>query len=369
MLIVSMRGVWIVALPLVVVLGAFLLPDAPAPSPIQSDERVVLFETTAVIDRRAPLCIVPIHGWIHEPVSSVVRMKAIEETLEAYTDVEIPANDRARFERRIGLFLVDNEHGKELTVEVGGQGGRLLPASLPNGHFRGSVELAAGKADANSVDGILSVETIAADARVFRGRLRLVEREGISVISDIDDTVKVSEVGNKKRLLARTFWEEFEAVPGMPELFGKWREQGVVFHYVSSSPWQLYEPLVEWLDRAKLPHASLHLKVVRLKDSSILDLIAPGSETKPPMLAEVLATFPERTFILVGDSGEADPEVYAPLLRAHPEQVVRVAIRNVTGARRDDARFARLFEGIAAERWVLFDDPKELEGFLPNSSR
>ena len=81
-------------------------------------------------------------------------------------------------------------------------------------------------------------------------------------------------------------------------------------------------------------------------------------------IEEILTAFPTRTFILIGDSGEEDPEVYANLLREHTEQVVRVAIRNVTKASRDDTRFAPLFEGIPPERWLLFEDPKELEGWL-----
>ena len=63
---------------------------------------------------------------------------------------------------------------------------------------------------------------------------------------------------------------------------------------------------------------------------------------------------------MIGDSGEDDPEVYAQALRRHPAQIAKVYIRNVTAARRDDARFAKTFAGLDAARWVLFDDPGEI---------
>ncbi len=63
---------------------------------------------------------------------------------------------------------------------------------------------------------------------------------------------------------------------------------------------------------------------------------------------------------LVGDSGEDDPEVYAEALRRHPKQIARIYIRNITAARRDDARFAKTFAGIEAARWLLFEDPGEI---------
>ena len=65
--------------------------------------------------------------------------------------------------------------------------------------------------------------------------------------------------------------------------------------------------------------------------------------------------------MLVGDSGEQDPEVYADLLREFPDRILGVFIRNVTGEAPDNDRFAALFRDIDSERWRLFDDPATLE--------
>jgi len=122
----------------------------------------------------------------------------------------------------------------------------------------------------------------------------------------------------------------------------------------------LYAPLREFLDRDAFPWASFSLKAVRFRDETLLDLFKQGTETKPAAIGNILDRYPYRRFVLVGDSGEQDPEVYAELLRNRPEQVLRVYIRNVTQADRDDERFASVFDGIDADRWQLFTNPEAL---------
>jgi phosphatidate phosphatase APP1 len=96
---------------------------------------------------------------------------------------------------------------------------------------------------------------------------------------------------------------------------------------------------------------------MRLKDRTLLDIARPGRETKPPQIAAILARFPERRFTLIGDSGEDDPEIYVDAYHRAPAQIARILIRNVTAARRDDARFSKTFTSIDPARWALFDDP------------
>ena len=64
-----------------------------------------------------------------------------------------------------------------------------------------------------------------------------------------------------------------------------------------------------------------------------------------------------RRFILIGDSGEKDPEVYGDIARAFPRQIDRILIRRAPGDRLGEARFAEAFAGLPANRWHVFDDP------------
>jgi phosphatidate phosphatase APP1 len=130
---------------------------------------------------------------------------------------------------------------------------------------------------------------------------------------------------------------------------------------VSSSPWQLYEALVSMLDVAGFPPATFDLKQIRLKDPSVADLFADPMLTKPKPIENMMRAFPGRQFALIGDSGEMDPEVYGKVARAHPQQVVYIAIRNVTGEDASAPRYADAFRDVEA-RWEVFTDPATLTG-------
>ena len=66
-------------------------------------------------------------------------------------------------------------------------------------------------------------------------------------------------------------------------------------------------------------------------------------------------------FVLVGDSGEQDPEVYGGIARKHPGQVSAIFIRNVTGEKPESDRFRKAFEAIPQDRWRVFEQAAELE--------
>jgi len=238
-----------------------------------------------------------------------------------------------------------------------------MPPSADNGHFKNTIVMKADEVATIAKDGRVhySIVTRGPTSREFRGVVTLVDPEGLSLISDIDDTIKISEVTDHKALLEYALFREFEAAPGMAKTYSEWAGNGMVVHYVSSSPWQLYPALEEFTVRDGFPGASFHLKAIRLRDETLLDLFKEGTETKPAQIEPILDAWPNRRFVLVGDSGEQDPEIYADLMRRYPEQIKRVFIRNVTGASSDDARFSEVFAGIDADRWQLFTNPETLE--------
>jgi len=262
------------------------------------------------------------------------------------------------FESRVRLFLVDNERGKRVGVRIADQT-HVMEASGPNGHFTGTLTLPAAVVEKFADRGQLNIKAVtgSGDNRDFSGVVHLIRPEGVSVISDIDDTIKVSQVTDKKQLMANTFTRPFRAVDGMAEKYADWAEAGASFHYVSSSPWQLYPPLERMTREAGFPEATFELKQFRLKDSSLMKLFADPLETKRQVIEPILERYPRRKFILVGDSGEKDPEVYAHIARKYPEQVSRIYIRDVTGEAADSARYKEAFKDIPSEKWMIFSDP------------
>jgi phosphatidate phosphatase APP1 len=167
------------------------------------------------------------------------------------------------------------------------------------------------------------------------GRIQLLKPNGLSVISDIDDTIKITELPAGMGIVVRnTFFRDFVAVPGMARRYRDLGADG--FHYVSGSPWQLFRPLSEFLEKAGFPMGSFHMKFtpknVFTLDTwrSLSKLIGDATfNQKVKQISRILRHFPERRFILVGDSGERDPEVYRKIREDFGAQIQDIWIRDV----------------------------------------
>lgn len=278
--------------------------------------------------------------------------------------------------RRLRPFLVDNERWKTPRIRTnnnsGGQQQQTIirmPRSKKNGHFREKIILEK-TGDVVDYEAILPDD----DDRQFSGKTHILPEKGLSIISDIDDTIKITNVTDKKAMLSNTFLKEFRDVPGMAKLYSQWKDEfQASFHFVSSSPWQLYKELATFMVQKGFPEpASFHLKSIRVKDRTLLNLFADPIQTKTKAIRSIIDRFPHRSFVLVGDSGEKDPEVYGQLARAYPLQILKIYIRDVSTLLGDDdddeivvppfqQRMHAAFEGLEAQKWEIFDDPLQIK--------
>jgi hypothetical protein len=342
---------------------AVLLAARLCPAQVKSDEEIVFFPTFAHLSEDGAEWVVPIHGWIFEPeTNSFIRRTALNE-LRDRLELDPEAAETKIFESRVRWLLVDNERDKVVSVTIGDKP-YALGASGEDGRFMKSLRFSVDEVRQLAPEGRIEFRAVlpAGDDRTFAGSVRLVEPEGLSVISDIDDTVKVTGVTDKTRLIRNTFFREFAAVDGMAALYRQWAEQGAVFHFVSSSPWQLFEPLRDLMNESGFPEAAWHLKPFRVKDVSARSLFADPTEYKLTTIEPILKAFPQRRFILVGDSGEKDPEIYGELARRHPEQIEAIYIRDVTGEGREAERYGNAMHGVPEGKWRVFREPGELAG-------
>lgn len=336
-------------------------------SPIRDDEVVLFFPGLAhpVSEEDGGGWNVDIHGWIYEPEEDSAVRAALVEAFRKALGLEKARPESGLLEERARWFLVDNERGKEISIRLGGREHKL-GESQPNGHFRGSLSLGEEEfrallAQRPAGAGPLRFRAVTRedDARVFAGAIQVIERKGLSVVSDVDDTVKVSDTPNRAELLANTFLREYRPVSGMAELYRSFERSGASFHYVSASPWQLYRPLSQFLGTNGFPSGTFALRDFRLKDSSFLDLFESPFEHKLSAIESIFETLPERRFILIGDSTEKDPEVYGELARRYPGRVERILIREVEGSRCDEARLRQAFESVSPRTWMVFREPSE----------
>lgn len=321
---------------------------------------------------------VGVAGMVVRPLPASSRRRALAlAILERLLDLQADGEPSALFARRADAFLFQRAAGCLVDVEIAGL--RLLAGPTDRvGHFEASFEVEAARIDERAgrpdaagcrwLDWRASIradpggDVAAGTGGAAAGRVQFVEPAGLSVVSDIDDTVKDSNVTSKRELLANTFLREFRAIPGMAEAFGRLAESGGAFHYVSASPWQLTPFLQDFFVTAELPAGSMHLRLFRLKDSTPLGRLPSRKRSKRRIVERILADFPGRRFWLIGDAGELDPEIYASVARGHPRQVLGIAIRDVD----DDEthltrrRFHRLRRRLPSGLLTRFADPREL---------
>lgn len=338
---------------------------------IHRDDALIFFPTIGHYDSASAVWHLPLHGWVFKPETNSLRRAAAVNLLRSWLGLERASIEGELFAERLWAFLVDNQPRKAVTIRVGSDSFELAP-STANGHILDALRLPAGAVEAalaEQADGQgspalnrwlnLDVVMPPGDERRVRAALHLLGEQGLSVISDIDDTIKITHVHDRAALLRQTFFRDFEAVPGMADLYRRWQAAGAAFHYVSRSPWQLYTPLAEFVLDHGFPAGTFHMRNFRWKNASTLESDKDGSK-KLAVIAEIFANLPQRRFICVGDSGEHDPEVYAELARRHPQQVARIVIRCVAGEERRSARLLRTFAGLPETMWQAFVEPDEL---------
>ncbi|GAN01316.1 hypothetical protein MAM1_0006d00749 [Mucor ambiguus] len=160
------------------------------------------------------------------------------------------------------------------------------------------------------------------------GIVSLVEPTGISIISDIDDTIKDTQIlSGARTVLSKTFFELPQGVSGMADAYMAWYTQGASFHYVSNSPFQLMPMLERFLRDSQFPPGSMHLR----DDGKLLSrLVETPGQAKRDAILKILADFPQRRFVLIGDSGEIDLEIYTRIASEFPDQILKIYIRDVT---------------------------------------
>ncbi len=161
-----------------------------------------------------------------------------------------------------------------------------------------------------------------------------------AVISDIDDTVLQSYATDTLKMLRLTFLRNARTrlpFAGVADLYralaaGAGGHDHNPIFYVSSSPWNLYDLLVEFMAFHGLPAGPLFLADYGLDREKLIK--QPHAEHKLAQIEWIAATYPHLPLVLIGDSGQRDPEIYLAAARAHPGRVVAIYIRHVSDKRR-----------------------------------
>ena len=155
----------------------------------------------------------------------------------------------------------------------------------------------------------------------------------LGVISDMDDTVLQSEITSFVRAARLMLLENARTrlpFPGVAAFYralerGAGGSESNPIFYVSSSPWKLHDVIADFLDAQEIPVGPM-----LLRDWDIGREMMRTRQHKLSQIREILATYPALPFILVGDSGQEDPEIYGELVSEFPGRILAIYIRNVS---------------------------------------
>lgn len=123
------------------------------------------------------------------------------------------------------------------------------------------------------------------------GTVILVPSSGISVVSDIDDVMRITKVYVPNEGLFNSFVQPYVNVPGIPALYAHWNETlpGAAFHYDTTTPVELTRTYVDYLF-ANFPLGSLEMRPINISDPSQI------LEARQNSLLKLFQTFPQRKF-------------------------------------------------------------------------
>lgn len=233
--------------------------------------------------------------------------------------------------RRMGSAEVP---GAQVEVEV--NGGTAQAVTDDEGYFRARVVPAMPlREDRLWHDGTVR---LAGDASI-RERLYVLTpppAAEFGVVSDLDDTVVRTDVANTMRMLREILIGNARTrlpFPGVAAFYralhrGRSGARLNPVFYVSSSPWNLYDLLLDFLEHRDIPVGPLFLRDWGVSEQEILP--RGHGLHKQGAIRQILDTYPAMRFILIGDSGQEDPEIYRDVVRDYPHRVLAVYIRNVT---------------------------------------
>jgi phosphatidate phosphatase APP1 len=183
------------------------------------------------------------------------------------------------------------------------------------------------------------------------------------VVSDLDDTVIQTGATDIVRMVRATlFGNARTRIPfaGVAAFYAALQRgsTGTSFNpifYVSSSPWNLYDVIEQFLALQRIPMGPTLLRDWGMS----LERIPLGhSAHKLTSIRQIMSTFAEHKFILIGDSGQEDPEIYREIVREYPGRIIGCYIRNVTpvGPRGESLRKIAEEIGQAGSELIVVED-------------
>ena len=189
------------------------------------------------------------------------------------------------------------------------------------------------------------------------------EEAELGGISDIDDTIVRTGATSMLTMIRSVINNAAARVPfeGVADLYRALHRDRNPMFYVSSSPWNLYELLHDFMDLNGIPHGPMFLQDWGIDETTFI--LAAHEEHKLAQIQLLVDYYRDLPFVLIGDSGQHDPEIYLRVIQTHPRRILAAFIRDVTHDLRDQAVARMIEESRAAgvEMFYVRDSAEALE--------
>ncbi|KAH8880098.1 hypothetical protein GQ53DRAFT_670739 [Thozetella sp. PMI_491] len=186
----------------------------------------------------------------------------------------------------------------------------------------------------------------------------LVPPEGVTIVSDIDDILRVTKIYDPKEGLLNSFARPFTPWMNMPDIYANWSRSlnDFHFHYLTTTPEQVTKSYMDFIYKT-YPLGSFDTRPLNFSDVSATLAI------RKFLLDKIFQTFPKRKFILVGDTSNSDiMKDYPQLDQDFPGQVLCIYLRNTSSTDSSD-RFpydTSGFKNLPQDRYMFFNVPDDL---------
>ena len=190
----------------------------------------------------------------------------------------------------------------------------------------------------------------------------LAEPTGWSIVADVDDTIKLTDVNSYPSLFQNSFFKKYVDVPRMPEYFQQLTKlNNSLFHYLTGLPNQMLPAYQPWLE-THYPKGEITLGSMALySEIPLFDY----KRFKKTELAKLFSFFPDRKYILLGDNTQSDPEVYGETFETYGDKIKCIFIRKDPIVIKDNflmqlwmrftknktSRFEKAFKSVPRSRW------------------
>ena len=254
--------------------------------------------------------------------------------------------------------------GGAITPPGGSQDFTLPDVTTAEGDFEAYIPLknvsGGGLIAGNATELIQRLNVYTKGSELGNATAYLVPPTGFTIISDIDDILRITKIYQPKEGLLNSFARAFVPWMNMPDIYADWAKSmpNAHFHYLTTTPEQVTRNYMDFIYKT-YPGGSFDTRPLNFSD------VSATLSIRKFLLEKIFDTFPTRKFILVADTSNSDVmSDYPALAQRRPNQVQCIFLRNTSATDTGD-KFpynTKGFKGLKNNTFMFFKVPDDLRG-------